>query len=137
MRVQDTIAAVGSLAGKGELRAASIEFRTPPHELLDSSEPLFDEDPGGIRINQAVAGFEGIPEVQADFILIAEGGGNPALRVARVALAQLTFRDAQDPPVGRKIDAGAQPGDACPNDDEIDAAGTPHIKRRIAVWGRV
>ena len=58
--------------------------------------------------------------METDFIVIAKGGGDTTLRVLRVGLRDLAFRQTQDAARGRKFHRGPQTRDACTHDDEID-----------------
>ncbi len=84
MSMQNAVAAVRGLAGKGQLGAFAVKLRAPVNKFLDAFRPLFHQDARRVGVHNAVAGLDGVLEVQADLIFIAQGDGDPALCVLRV-----------------------------------------------------
>ena len=119
MGVQHAVAAVRAFAGEGDLGAGAIELRAPLDQLFDARRAFFHQDARGLFVAQAVAGLQRVLQMQADFIVIAERGGDAALRVLRVGLRDLALGQTQHAARGRQFHRGPQAGDARAHDDEI------------------
>ena len=119
MGVQHAIAAVRAFAGEGDLGAGAIELRAPLDELLDARRAFLDQDARGLFVHQAIAGFQRVFQMKTDFVIIAERGGDAALRILRVRFGDFAFREAKHASRGRQFHRSAQAGDARAYDDEI------------------
>ncbi len=119
MGVQHAVAAVRSFAGERDLGARAIEFRTPFNEFFDTRRTFFDQDACSLFVTETVAGLQRVFQMQADFIVIAERGGDAALRVLRVGLRNFALRQAQYATCRGKFHRGTQTRDARTHYDEI------------------
>src|SRR5579859_1570946 len=80
VRVKNARTAVRRFAGEGEFCAGPVEFRAPFDELRDVLRTFFDKERDGFGAAKAIAGVDRVLLVQADFVFVAEGHGNAALR---------------------------------------------------------
>ncbi len=117
--VQHAVAAVRAFAGEGDLAAGPIELCAPLDQLLDANGTFFDEHPCGCFVTEAVTGFKGIVEMQADFVVIAERGCDTTLGVLSVRFRDFALGQAQDPSRRRQFNRGAQTRDSRAHYDEI------------------
>lgn len=106
MRVKNAIPAVGSFAGEQEFSAFAIKGRAPLDEALDDGRPFFNQSTDGCDVTETITGHDGVVLVELDFIVIAESGGNSALRVFGRGLVQAVFRDYQNATGGGQFDGG-------------------------------
>ncbi len=88
MRMQNARAAVRGFASEGELRAGTIEFRAPFDQLRDVLRAFFNEQCHRFGPAKAVARIDRVLFVEADFVFVAEGHGNAALRPGSGRIAQ-------------------------------------------------
>ncbi len=79
MCVQDAVATMGAFASEREFGPIAIELCSPGDELFNALRSFFDENARGLLIAKAVAGNECVLQVQADFIFVAERGGDASL----------------------------------------------------------
>ena len=99
-RVQHPPPAVGGLAT--ECESAGLRRRRSKRVPIERSQstasgPPVDQLADGLRIAEPGAGEEGVCLVQLDRVVRADRRGEPALRPARVALAQLALGQQRDP----------------------------------------
>ena len=119
MGVQNAIAAMRAFTSKSELGALAVKFGAPLNEFLDAPGGVLDEGFGSFNIAQAVAGDESVLQVQADFVFIAEGGGNSALGELGIGIGNLTLGEDGHASRGRQFDGGTESGDASSDDQKI------------------
>jgi len=110
--VKDTISAVCAFASEGEFRAFAIELRPPLDEFLDALGSILDQHSRRFRIAEAIAGVERVLLVEADFVFVAEGYGNSALRPCSGGIAEIGFGEDQNAAGAAEFNGGAQTGDA-------------------------
>ena len=122
--VEDAGAAVRGFAGKGELGAGPIEFGTPFDKLGDVLGAFFDEKRDRFGAAEAVTGVEGVLLVQADFIFVAEGHGDAALRPGGSRIAESGLGEHQDTAGGTELDGGAQTGNTRPDYSKVSVIGS-------------
>src|ERR1700685_228161 len=84
IRMQHPVAAVRAFARERDLGSGTVELGAPLHQLLDAAWTFLDQHAGGLFVDQSVAGLQRVLEVERNFVVIAERGGNSALRVLRV-----------------------------------------------------
>ena len=96
MCVQDSVPAMRGFTGERQPCALAIELRSPLDQLLYAVWPLFHQDARGVSVHNSIAGVNRVLKVQADFVFIAQGHGNPALRVLRGGFGKLLLRQNQD-----------------------------------------
>ena len=94
--VQDAVAAVRALPAEGELGALPIEFRAPLNQFLDALGSVFDQHLGGFGIAETIARLQGVLQVEADFVFIAECGRDAALSPLRVGFGDLALGQNED-----------------------------------------
>ncbi len=92
--MQNAVAAVRAFAGERDLGSGAIELRAPLDQLLDARRTFFDQHARGFFVDQAVAGLQRVFQMKPDFVVIAERGGDSALRVLRVGLGDLALGEA-------------------------------------------
>src|SRR6516162_3367388 len=127
MGVQYTVPAVGAFSGKCDVGSGAIELGAPLNQFFNPSRAFFHQDTRRIRIAQSIAGFEGVVEVQADFVVVAQSRSDTALRVLRIGLSDLPLSKAQDAPRRGELHRGAQTGNASAHNDEVGfARNSPH-----------
>ena len=114
MRVQNTIAAVRAFAGEGDFGSGAIELRSPGDQLLDALGASSTSNPRGICIAEAIAGYERVLQMQADFIFVAERGRDSALRVLRVGVADFFLGENQHAACRSEFNGGAKPASSAP-----------------------
>ena len=117
--VQNAIAAVGAFAAESELGAFSVEFGAPLDELFDAPRGIFDQHFRRLRVAQAIAGAERVLQMEADFVFVAERGGDTALRPLGVRVGDFAFGQDHDSAGRRQFDGSAQPGDSGADHQEI------------------
>ena len=93
MRVKDAVPAMCSLERKQKFRSFSIELNAPFDQSLNRSRSFLNQNANGFPIAKAGAGDHRILLVQFDFVLVAESGRDPALRVFRGRLSKTIFGD--------------------------------------------
>ena len=121
MRVQNAGPAVRRFARERQLRAGAIEFGPPLDQLRDVLRTFFHQQRNGFGAAQSVAGLDGVLLVQADFVFVAEGHRDAALRPGRGGIAQIGLGQDQHAARGAELDCGAQPGDSGPDDNIVGA----------------
>lgn len=87
MGVQNTVAAVGGFARKGEVAAMPVKFSAPVNQFADGSRAFFHQRMNGSAIAEPIARVERILLVKFNFIVIVQGDGNAALRIFRGGFA--------------------------------------------------
>ena len=107
MSVEDAATGMGALAREGKARALPIELRAPGDQLLDGAGAFLDEYAHGFRIAEAVAGRDSVLLVERDLVVVAERGGDAALRVFRRRFLELILGQDEDTAEGRELDGGA------------------------------
>ena len=110
MGVQDAGAAMRGFAREGELGAGAIELGAPLDELGDVLGTFFDEERDRFGTAEAIAGVESVLFVEADFVFVAEGDGDAALRPSGGGIAEIGFGEHQDAAGGAEFDGGTQTG---------------------------
>jgi hypothetical protein len=118
--MEDAIAAMCAFAAKGKLGTFTIELRPPGDEFLNALRRLLDQDLCGLGITQAITSIQGVLQVQADFIFVAERRCDPALRVLRAGIRDLTFSQHQHTSGGRQLNGRAQSGDPGSDDEKVN-----------------
>ncbi len=81
------------------------------------------QDADRIQIAQAVAGGEGVLEVQLRSVVVADRRGDAALRVAGVALGRRGLGEQQHVARRRQFQRGAKGGDAAADDEVVRGRG--------------
>ena len=72
-----------ALTGEGKLSAVAIELRAPFDEFFNARRTFFDQHANGFYITKSVACDQGVLKMEADFVFVAEGGGDSSLSVMR------------------------------------------------------
>ena len=67
----------------------AIEFGAPFDKLCNVFWAFFDQECYRFRATEAVAGAESVLLVQTDFVFVAEGYGNAALRPGGGGIAEI------------------------------------------------
>src|SRR5664279_5526646 len=120
--MQHSAAAVSSLTSESDLGARAVELGTPLDELLNAARTFFNQHARGLFIHQTITRFKRVFQVQRDFIVVAERGGNSALGILRVGLRNLSLCQAKYTACRRKFHRGTQACDARANHNEISIA---------------
>ncbi len=118
--VQDAGEGVGAFAGFEEPAVARVEGCAPGDEFGHAQGAFLHEDFGGAPVDEAVAGVDGVFEVEGDVGLALGGDGDAALRVVGVRFAQRFFGHDEDFAVLRQFDGGAEACDASAHHQEIN-----------------
>ena len=120
VRMQDAIAAVRAFAGQHELPVFAVEVRTPAQQFLHALRAFLHQHARRFAIHQAIAGVDGVFQMQRDVFFAAHRDGDAALRVVGVRFAEGFLGHDQDAgSVRSQANRGAQAGDACADDDEV------------------
>ena len=121
MGMQNPVAAMCAFAGKGELGSLAIELRAPLNQFFDALRAFLHQDFRGFRIAQTIAGNERVLQVQADFVFVAECGGDAALGILGGRVGDFSLRQDHDAASGGQFDGSPQAGDsrALSDEDEI------------------
>ena len=72
------------LAGECEFRALAIELSAPLNQLLNPLWPFFHQDFRCLGVYQSVAGVDGVLQMQADLVFVAEGYCDSTLGILRI-----------------------------------------------------
>ena len=123
MGMQNTVSAVSPLAPESELGSVTIELSTPGNQFLDPLGGIFHQNTRSGFVAQAIAGVEGVLEMQADFVFVAESCGNSSLRKLRAGVGDFTLDEHDNASGGREFDGGTQPGDSGANDEKVRLRG--------------
>ena len=87
MRVHDAVAAMRALASEREMPVrVEVEFRPVIRERLHVRGALFRHDGRDVAVGEARARDQRIGKVQLRVVVLAERGGDAALRLVRVAV---------------------------------------------------
>ena len=109
---------------KAILRSRAIELACPTRSALRCAAGLLPPDTRRpLRCTSPSPAFKRVFQVQADFIFVAERGGDSALGILRVRLGDFALGEAEDAAGGRKFHRSAETGDARAYDDEIGLRG--------------
>ena len=108
MRVEDAGATVRRFTRESEFGASTIEFGAPFNKLGNVLRALFDEESDGFGAAEAVACAECVLFVAANFVFVAEGHGDAALRPGGGRIAQSGFSEYQNATRAAEFDSGAQ-----------------------------
>src|SRR5262249_9136702 len=119
VRVQDARAAVCSFTRKCEFGAVAIESSAPPDQLLDARWSFFYQDPGRFRVDQAVAGVDGVLQLESDLLLIAQRHCDAALRILCVRFSKLLLGYDKHTAGGGQSNCCAQACDASANHNKV------------------
>jgi hypothetical protein len=84
--VEDARPAVRAFAPERDLAVDAIERHAEAHEVADALSGLADENARGLFVDQARARLDRVAQVQLGRVARPDGGRDPALRIARVAL---------------------------------------------------
>jgi hypothetical protein len=89
---------------------------------VDAVGGLFDEDPGRLFVDQAGACLDGVTQVQGGIVVGADGGGDAALRVLRVALVDAALGEDADRTMLPCEQRGVEPGDTGTDDEVVETS---------------
>jgi hypothetical protein len=118
--VEDARAGVGAFAGEHQFAVLAVEGGSPCEEFFDALRALFDEDMSGIRVDEAVAGGEGVFVVEGDVFVSAESDGDSALRVGGVGFGEFFLGDNEDGAIASETRGRAEAGDSGADDEKIN-----------------
>jgi hypothetical protein len=125
--VGDPVAVVAALAGQEDLTGGvAVELRAEGHELPDPRRTLGDQRRDRLDVAQPDAGDESVVKVLLRRVGGIHRGGDTALGPRRGALVEDGLGDQQD-----RVDLlaesqrGGEPGDARPDDDDVDRRRPP------------
>ena len=96
MRVKDAIPAVRAFQRKQKFRSFTIELNAPLDQFLNRARTFLNQNANGLPIAQAGAGDHRVLLVEFDFVVVAESGRDPALRVFGRGFSKTIFGDHQD-----------------------------------------
>src|ERR1041385_7659069 len=119
VRVQDSVAAVRRFARERQLCALAVELRSPVNQLLDSVRSFLHQNVRRIRVNNPIPGIDGVLQVQADLVFVAERNPDSALGILRGGFRKFLLRQHQHLACFSQRNGRAQPGHAGSHDDEI------------------
>jgi hypothetical protein len=108
MRVEDARATVRGFTRESEFGASAIELGAPFDKLGNVLRAFFDEESDGFGAAEAVACTECVLFVAANFVFVAEGHGDAALRPSGGGVAQSGFGEDQDATRAAEFNSGAQ-----------------------------
>lgn len=117
--MQDAVAAVCAFAGECKLGSIAVELRSPLDQFLDASGTFFDEHANSIYVAESISSDQRVLQVKTDFVFVAEGGSNAALRVVRCGIAHFTFGEDDNSPGVRQFNGCSKSGDSGADDQEI------------------
>jgi hypothetical protein len=120
MRVQDAVAAVRAFTAEGELGSPAIEFRAPLNQFSDSLRSVFYKNSRGFWLAKAVAGLQSVLKMEADFIFVAEGCRDAALRKLGIRFSYVAFGQHQYVAGGGEFDGSTQPSNTSAYNQEVD-----------------
>jgi hypothetical protein len=119
MRVKNAVTRVRALAAEHELGAFAVKLGAPADQLFDDRGAFFHQRVHGGLVAQAVARHQRVLLMQLHFVVIAQRGRDPALRVLRTRFLPIALGEHEDLTGGGQLDSGAQPGHTGANDQEI------------------
>jgi hypothetical protein len=118
--MQDAADAVRRLAAEPQpSRIVAFEARAPFQQFADVRGPLLHQHADGPLVAQAVAGGHRVGRVARRAVVVANRGGDAALRVACVALVGIRLGEDDDTTRRRQREGGTQSGNAAADDDEV------------------
>ena len=125
--VEDAGQRVSAFAGAEQAASFRIKARAPLDEFGHAERAFGDERFGGGAVDEAVAGIDGVFEMEGDVLVAFHGDGDSALGVVGIGLAERLLGDDQDIAVAGQFDGGAQAGNACAHDQKINLLGRWHL----------
>ena len=117
--MKNAVAAVRALASKHQLGSAAVKLRAPRDKFFDALRPFFHQNFHRFRTAQAIAGDQGVLQMQNDFVFVAQRGRDAALGKLGVGIRDLFLRQHQYPARIRQCDCGTQTGNSGANHHEI------------------
>jgi hypothetical protein len=118
--VEDAGAGVRAFASEHELTVFAVEGCAPGEELFDALRTLLDEDAGGVGVDEAIAGGEGVFIVQGYVFVAADGDGDSTLGVGSVGFGELFLGDDENGAGAGEADGGTEASDAGADDEEVN-----------------
>ena len=121
-RAQHAAASVCALAAERDAPAVGVEAHAVTHEVGDAAGRVGAEHARGLLVDEARAGGDRVAQVLLGRVVLVDGGGDAALRVARVRLVDRAFGDddGRRAPLAR-LQRDEQPGDTRADDQHVGA----------------
>ena len=107
--MEDAGQGVSALARAMELAVFAVEVGSPLNELGDAERPFGDKHLRGRRMDEAVAGAEGVLKVQSDVLVALHGHSDATLSIVGVGLGHRLLGNNQDFALLGQLDGRAQP----------------------------
>jgi hypothetical protein len=117
--MQNSGTAVRRFTGEAQAASAAIKFGAPRNQFLNALRTFFYKHPRGFHIHQSISGLDGVLQVKLNFVIVAQGNGDTALCVLRVAFGDFALGDHQYTTGVGKSDGGAQSRDTTSDYDEV------------------
>jgi hypothetical protein len=93
------------------------------NQFLDSVGSVFYEYLGSYWVAEAVAGLQRVLEMEADFVFIAQCGGDATLRPLGIRVGDLALGENRYRASGSEIDGSAQAGNSGADYQKIGLSG--------------
>ena len=90
------------------------------NQLGDSRRTFLDDCPHDALLAEPGAGFQGVPHVQFDGILLARHRRDPALGIVGVGFSAILFCDDGDAPARRDLQGKGKPRDAAAQHQKVE-----------------
>ena len=118
--MEDAGEAVGAFAGALELAVGvAVESGSEVEELVDAPGARLDQQRGGGFADEAIAGGDGVGQVQPDILVSTHGDGDAALGVGGVGFRERFLGDDEDGPGGAEAIGSTEARDAAAYHDEV------------------
>ena len=104
----------------------AVEACAPLDEFGDAEGPFGDEGFGGGPVDDAIAGGDGVFEMEGNVLIAFRRYGDSALGVMGVGLAERFLGDDEDIAVAGQFDCGTKAGNTCAHNQIIDLRGPWH-----------
>jgi len=116
--VEDAGAAVGGLPAQRYFAIKRVEGNPVGHQVADAGWRFVAEHPRGLFVDEPGAGGDRVGKVLLGRVEGPDGGGDAALRPARVAVVDAALGQDEDGSEVARLEGDEQPGDAAADDDE-------------------
>ena len=97
------------------------EMTAEVDQVLDPCRPAPDYQVDDVGVAEAVAGTEGVLDVEVEAIRLVPDRGDPPLGVVGAGGSGLPLRDDEDAAVGGGLESEGEARDAAPDDEKIAA----------------
>ena len=117
--MDDAAVAVTALARQRDLAALLVEVGAPMDQVGDLLRGLAHDQFDDVAVTETCAGGDRVLDVIFKAVLGRHDAGDAALGITAVALLDVILGHHQDAQLGRRLQGGAQAGDARTDDEDV------------------